>query len=330
MSESGFSELIETYIQTRASAKFEKFDKEANKSRKAVSADEVALAALNVDLSQKRMSLEEKYTVSAWLADAASRAKQISLVTHAIKFIHTDAKGTSLYASEAESSEYDERYLSTAVLSNIKEDVVGNAAALDVASLLQLSVDGISLVSLLAKGDVSALAPFAENEDQLAQWCDGLLGALAAKELSSHKLAKQLYFPVSEDSYHLISPLYASSLSQQLYQRVADSRYSDAAKGIRKAKKEGRYNKDTTVDYLNVAVQNFGGTKPQNVSQLNSSRGGKSFLLSCQPPVWTTRQLPPAQHKDAFWMEFEKRSWKNVNLLKQYLNKQKLNITPLI
>ena len=317
---SKLSEKIVNYIQARARARLEKFDKDAESQRAKVADDSAALADLNAGLAKSRTEEEAKFEPKAWLTDAASRAKQISMVTHALKFTHTDAKGTSVYVqTQASNSLPGHHYLSTAVLSEPAVDVVGNAAALDVASLLQLEDNGVSLINLIAQDDTSALAPFAESEEQLAEWMSGFKAALVDKELSSHKLAKQLYFPVAEGRYHLISPLYASSLSQALHERITASRFSEEAKAARKARREGIYCETATVDYPAVAIQSFGGTKPQNVSQLNSSRRGKSFLLNCQPPAWVTRLTPLVKHERAFWDEYDRRAWRTAKALQKFL-----------
>jgi CRISPR-associated protein Csy1 len=47
-------------------------------------------------------------------------------------------------------------------------------------------------------------------------------------------------------------------------------------------------------------VQNFGGTKPQNISQLNSERGGKSYLLSSAPPTWKPQVNLPLKKESIF------------------------------
>ena len=57
-------------------------------------------------------------------------------------------------------------------------------------------------------------------------------------------------------------------------------------KAARAAKRERRAHDNTCVDYPNLAVQNMGGTKPQNISQLNSERRGMNYLLSSLPPQW--------------------------------------------
>ena len=41
----------------------------------------------------------------------------------------------------------------------------------------------------------------------------------------------------------------------------------------------------------------MGGTKPQNISQLNSERGGNNPLLASLPPLWQTREQLPLSSK---------------------------------
>jgi CRISPR-associated protein Csy1 len=47
-------------------------------------------------------------------------------------------------------------------------------------------------------------------------------------------------------------------------------------------------------------VQNFGGSKPQNISQLNSERYGQSFLLNAAPPKWKSQAKPPVYSTTLF------------------------------
>ncbi len=294
MKKNNLSDQIARYIQERASEKLQKFDKEIEKNRKAI-LDELQLAEFDAKNRSKREELEISFQPSEWLTNAAKRAKQISIVTHALKFTHTDAKGSSIYVSSVDTKDtLNSLYLSTASLQSIQTDVVGNAAALDVAALLQLESEaGESLISLIARNDASSLQPFACTQIQLLEWMDGFQQALTTKTLSSHTFAKQIFFPISNGEYHLLCPLFSSSLAQVLYQRIHDSRYSEKAKERRKARKNREFSADRVIDYPNLVIQNFGGTKPQNVSQLNSSRRGKSYLLSCAPPKWDTKYFAP-------------------------------------
>ncbi|WP_233958044.1 type I-F CRISPR-associated protein Csy1 [Pectobacterium versatile] len=287
--------FILSYINNRKQAKLDAFDKEAEKKRATLSGE--ALAAEELELAEKRREIEQKHEVRAWLTDAASRAGQISLVTHALKFTHSDAKGSSIFSAATVA---DAKTLSTATLAQPAIDAVGNAAALDVAKLLQTEHEGDSLVAALQRGDHSALEALAESPEQLAQWLAGFQQVFTDRQPSSHKLAKQIYFPTENGEYHLLSPLYSSSLAQALHQRINAVRFGDEAKDIRKARKDNLWHDQLDISYPNLAVQNMGGTKPQNISSLNSSRSGRSYLLSCAPPQWNSVEKPPQQHECIF------------------------------
>ncbi|MGN5150884.1 type I-F CRISPR-associated protein Csy1 [Aeromonas enteropelogenes] len=278
MSETSMSSVIDDYISARQEAKPEKWSSKGE-----------------------------------WLDDAAKRAKQITLVTHAPKFTHGDARGIGARVEGMTGEEY----LSTASLTAPVIDVIGNAAALDVANLLLLEADGKRLVDLIQDGDASALATFSNNKAQLESWCDGLSQALAGGAVTTHTLAKQIYFPV-DGGYHLLSPLFASSLCHALYQRIDQSRFGDEAKAARDACRKNEFSELTVVDFPHLAEQHFGGTKPQNVSLLNSKRYGRAYLLSYQPPAWQDRLTAP-ESQEHFWIRYEYRAAATLGELSRFL-----------
>jgi CRISPR-associated protein Csy1 len=286
MPQQGLVSFIVSYIDGRRQPKLEAFDKDVQKKLAVVSGAE--FAELQLQLAQERRDLEQRYEVRNWLTDAAARAGQISLVTHAAKYTHSDAKGSSVY-SESHDEEY---YLSTATLVKPAIDAVGNAAALDVAKLLQTEHNGDSLLACLQRQDHSALAELAENAQQLELWINGFNQALKDKQPSSHKLAKQIYFPVG-DKYHLLSPLFSSSLAQAMHDRLLHARFSDEAKEANQARRAELWHPRPLSYFPQTAVLNMGGTKPQNISYLNSVRGGRVWLLSCMPPEWQSLEKPP-------------------------------------
>lgn len=270
-------------------------------------------------IREKQEAKSLDFCPASWLDSASKRASQISVATHVLKYTHSDAKGTNIYAKTGSfPGDHISRYVSTDALYKVPEDVVGNAAAMDVAGLLHLEVNGVTFLDLMAKGDSSPLAPFADSETRLQLWMNGFKSILFDRELSSHTLAKQVYFPVEEGKYHLLAPLYASSLSQALYDRVKEDRFGEKAKDAREHRKKGEYSDTIIVDYPDLAIQTFGGTKPQNISRLNSLRGGKSYLLRSAPPVWKSVKRPPIK-KNAFWKEYERRVIPILRKFKHYL-----------
>lgn len=285
MSVEALTAFIAEYIAARRQAKLEAFDKDAAKRD---AADRVALAA-------ERRELELRYEPQTWLTDAARRAGQISLVTHAAKFTHGDSKSSSLYSETTQK----EGYLSSATLDDIDPDAVGNAAALDVAKLLQTRVEGDSLFACLKRGERTPLAAFTDDAAQLDEWITGFSRGLTPGEPASHKLAKQNYFPVGDD-YHLLSPLFATSLVQAYHQKMLAFRFGDDINAIRKARREKTWHPQPLVLFPDSAEMHFGGTKPQNISYLNSVRGGRVWLLSAQPPQWKRADKPPVNLRSVF------------------------------
>lgn len=314
------AEAIKQYIADRLATKLDAFDKDAIKQRANI--EPAQAVQLEQKLLEKRAELISQYHPQNWLTEAAKRAGQISMVTHAPKYTHSDTRGMGVYlrpedvAAPADTN----AYLHSQSIRELAPDVVGNAAALDVARLLQQETQGQLLLTEVAAGESAALKDMARDEEQYQTWLQGLKNALQDKELKSGQLSKQLYFPV-ESGYHLISPLYATSLSQKLYDKLTDSFFSESAKSIREARKKGRYCADDLIRFPNIAIQSFGGTKPQNISQLNTSRYGRGYLMSSQPPTWDTKTSIPSGGKHSFWRQYDRRAWRTARILRDYLER---------
>lgn len=275
--------LIDDFLSVRLSAKLDK---------------------LAVD-DPKRAELESQYQRRIWLQDAAKRVQQIQLVTHTLKPIHPDARGTNLYVDPATLTE--RRELGSHVLrEGFAEDVTGNSAALDVYKLLKLVIDGRTLLAWLREGDAEVMAALSDDQTEASAWREAFVGIMDARGegLSSHALAKQVFWlagddATADDQYHLLAPLYASSLAHAVYPVIQEDRYGEANKLARQARRDGRWYEGSVRDYPHLAVQKFGGTKPQNVSQLNSERGGVNYLLSSLPPIWKATGIRMPWHMES-------------------------------
>ncbi|MBN3052557.1 type I-F CRISPR-associated protein Csy1 [Pectobacterium brasiliense] len=297
MEESRLTQFIVSYINNRKQAKLDAFDKEAEKKRAVLSGE--ALAAEELELAEKRREIEQKHEVRAWLSDAAKQAHQIRQATHILKFTHSAAKGGSsvLHIKKSEQS----YFLSTDTVTKPTIDTaINDAKALATATLLTDESHGESLASALQRGDHRALEALAESPEQLTQWLAGFQQVFTDRQLSSHTLAKQIYFPLKNGEYHLLSPLYSSSLAHALHQRINAVRFGEEAKAIRQAQKANQWHDQLAISYPYLAVQNMGGTKPQNISALNINRNGRSYLLCCAPPQWNNIEKPPQQHDSIF------------------------------
>ena len=99
-----------------------------------------------------REALRSQHLPATWLGDAARRVGQIQAVTHSLKPIHPEAKGTNLYSPPASLSAL-EVVGSHCLGAEFVGDVVGNAAALDVYKFLKLTHQGCSLLDLVLVRD---------------------------------------------------------------------------------------------------------------------------------------------------------------------------------
>ena len=304
---SNYQEAIHAFLQERLHAKLEK---------------------LKADEDGKRTELIAQHQPAAWLDDAARRVQQIQAVTHSLKPIHPDARGTNLYVEPRTLPPLAELG-SHALGEHFVGDVVGNAAALDVYKLLKLEVNGRSLLTALLAHDADALAALHADPAQAQALRDAFVSLTQprAEGPSSHTLAKQLYWLTGTDAcddahYTLLAPLYATSLAHAVHAQVQEDRFGEANKAARQARRERKVHDGVFHDYPGLAVQNMGGTKPQNISQLNSERRGMNYLLSSLPPKWKVNAQRFPTHADSvFTRYFDSRPLvrQTVKTLRRYL-----------
>lgn len=258
------------------------------------------------DDAERQAAIREQFKREVWLEDAARRSAQLQVVTHSLKPVHPDARGTNLYAPP------DAALAGTLIDSHVlgatfDVDVVGNAAALDVFKMLQLGHDGSTLLERVKAGDPALHRAFSDDADNAQRWMSAFAAITEARgEQASHTRAKQVYWLIGDEprvdaDFRLIAPLYATALAHRVFRTVNDDRFSDTAKAARKARYDNKPSDVGYCDYPGLAVQKFGGSKPQNISQLNSERGGTNYLLPSMPPTWRIVDVrPPLNMRTAF------------------------------
>lgn len=261
---------------------------------------------------QRRTELRQQFQPATWLEDAARRASQIQAVTHSLKPTHPDAKGTNLYCPPATLARVPV-VGSHCLGDDFAGDVVGNAAALDVYKFLKLEHETQSLLALAAAGDVDLAHALSDDPAQAQAWMTAFASLTTPRgKPSSHTLAKQLYWPVADNlhddtNYHLLAPLYASSLAHKVFQALQDDRFSDEAKAAREARKAGQFSERPVREYPHLAVQQLGGSNTQNISQLNAQRRGQNSLLASLPPVWRSMEIKPLLGSESLFPRYSRR-----------------------
>jgi CRISPR-associated protein Csy1 len=260
--------------------------------------------------SELRGELRARFVAASWLEDAARRVGWLQAVTHSLKQIHPDARGSELLCAPTTLASLTELG-SHALGIEFEVDVVGNAAALDVYAFLRLDFEGNSLLSLATRADADFAAALSDDPDKASRWMSAFAALTSPRAtFGSHTHAKQLYWPVGNDphddnGYHLLAPLYPTSLVHRVYLRLQDDRFGESAKAARDVRKRGEWHESPVREYTQLAIQKLGGTKPQNISQLNSERRGDNCLLASVPPVWQSKAVQPVLGVSSLFAVFQ-------------------------
>ncbi len=296
--------LIEGFIAERRDAKLEKLSPDDERYPKIV----------------------EQFEREAWLEDAARRVCQLQVVTHVLKGIHPDAKGTNLFVRPEELPTTNA--LGSHACQGQFSDVTGNAAALDVYKFLKLEHQECSLLDRLSRQCPDTLAALSDSAVIAKEWAASFAAITVAKGTpASHVCAKQMYWlkglnASCNDDYILLAPLFPSSLVHDVFQKIQHDRFSEEAKEARKAQKADKPSDNEVHRYPEMAIRKLGGTKPQNISQLNSERGGNNILLSGLPPQWNASHTRPILNtSSAFGQLCQQRGfYRPLNELRKFLH----------
>jgi len=263
--------------------------------------------------AQARKAIEaaqEKFQLEAILEKGA-KAGAIAIASHIAKGIHPDLPVkcvTNLAVDFAVLTPLQELGSHALPSNQSLWDATGNGALVSAAYELYLLLDcrfeGRTFANWLAGGDedtVNAFSIGVSNDD----WPSlDLLQDKCAQPATSTR-SKQLYWlcdpenPNDNQAYLALVPLYPASLVHQVYLQIHADRFGEINKAARVARRERKAHDGVFHDYPGLAVQKMGGTKPQNISQLNSERGGVNYLLGSLPPVWQASPARLPAHVDS-------------------------------
>jgi CRISPR-associated protein Csy1 len=237
--------------------------------------------------------LKAKYTLSEWMADAATRmASQLKFGTHISKGVHPGSKGDNVNFNHE--VELPLGIVGSQTPITLELDANGNAAALPLAAFFNTPVggeEGVKLRDLILTDHPALAAAFASSatlsEAYTQQFKMALINPITSP--TTHEKNKQILWPRSNDSivddnYIGLIPLYPSSLTHCVYHTINGSRYSDANKQARDNRNKKTVEQQAYVSINNLAVVRLGGKKPQNISKLTSGQGGKNYLMPSLPP----------------------------------------------
>lgn len=296
-----------------------------------------------------RCRIESSSTeIPKWLDENSNKSGSIKKATHVLRFTHSSSVADGVLLTEKSGDEV----LTTSSLHHRVYDMAHNNGALvSVSRFLALELDETSIFDDIVKGKHEFLKPFSKHKEQIKSWSEGFERLIVSDpEIKTADKAKQIYFPLSNEvkldkngsvdnkNYHLIAPLFSSSLAEEFYSRQAALMFGEEQKSVRKSKRintetqnaVSHYHRKPSIEFPSMAVQKFGGAQPQNVSMLNKGRSwkagkkhkttwGVTYLFNSEPPTWQS-QLKPPLYKKSLFDDFSHPSIKlEVDYLREYL-----------
>lgn len=229
---------------------------------------------------------KKKKSAANWLKDALKNADKCVWCTHVGKFVHPSVENIAVRVPR----NYDFHDGVVCTENTLCEsDVAVSANYLATAKLLSLELeDGRSV-----------LTHFRDGSEQLRQEFSSLgvdfekarTEALKAKEggtpADTDDRLRQIFFPLDDSGYHLLSVLPSSSLMMAVRTRV--QAVEQKAREARDEKSDSYGQKHQRLP--NTVCIGIGGTKPQNISYLNNKYGGKTYMFLSVPPVIENREV---------------------------------------
>ncbi|WP_447554979.1 type I-F CRISPR-associated protein Csy1 [Vreelandella sp. EE22] len=277
----------------------------------------------------KRAALIERFMFDNWFGYAANKIEKLQAATHVAKFSHPSIKKASdIYFNISEIEREGLIGTHSIAWESFQHDLsAGNAADLDgdIKEFLRINHGGRTIFDMILAQDEELKAAVSSDPGQAEHIMQALLSLKDTRnEKRSHALSKQVFWLVHEDpsldkNYYLLSPMLATSLAHAVFKTISESRFGASSKEGRNARRAGKAFDGEYHDYPGLAVQKMGGSNQQNVSQLNSERGGQNYLLASLPPHWQSREITPPM-REAF-RTFKRRPevWKTLHELKRFL-----------
>lgn len=221
-------------------------------------------------------------SVEEYLLKTSQNAKKCKWATHIGRFTHP---ASSVSINDTKSG-VCKGYVTNASVQS-EPDVATSANYLATAKLLTKKVEDGRIVYQHVKED----ADFLQRElggmnidyDVIRENILAIETEYTPQEADER--LKQVYFPVHDDDYHLLTVMPPSCVMVELRQRLR--RMEEQARKVRKNEiEENEYR-----EIYDIAVTAVGGTKPQNISMLNNAIGGKLYLLPSFPPVLQSKDV---------------------------------------
>lgn len=306
---------LESHVQSRLSLALKKYEgKEDAQSKK------------------EREKAIAEYNLNNIIFEGAKCADQVQIATHIAKVTHPDLRVKDVTNIRVHLPSMVSRpEIGTHVLDKnaLSIDATGNGAinkkGYELHLLLNVPIEDERFVDLILRWDTDALLALDEDLTVAKEIASKvvLIEEDKCRNLSSHTMAKQIYWciarePTDDAGFHLLQPLFSSSLAHAVHQEINDARFGDQNKEARQAFYKKEAHDAIYREYKDLAIRKLGGTKPQNISQLNSERRGENYLLGSLPPHWKQSRTASFFFIDSALIRFQ--NFENVRgLIKQLI-----------
>ncbi len=236
--------------------------------------------------------LHGEYEFLTWVESAADRAGQLNVASHPGSFSHPDAKISPLLSGG--SPRQVDGYVRSGNV-DVIPDAFGNAAALDVLAFLKLVLDdGRTVLDHLTEGTPGLQHLLGVDDVRYQSIRERFLRVLenSGDLPMTREEVKQVYFPLPNDQYHLLSLVAPSGLMREHRIRIAEAERGESAKEAREAHTKKVVSEHHYERFPKKTDWKLGGANPQNVSTFNAECRGSWPLLACLPPELRTDYLP--------------------------------------
>ncbi len=261
--------------------------------------------------------IESNFRFDNWVRSAADRASQLNVASHIGPISHPDGKIAPFIAEPTASAD---GYLRSGNVS-FPWDAFGNAAALDTLAFMKLELsDRRMALEHLREGsdEIRQLFDFADDEayEKLRSRFLQMFANSKPYPVTCPEI-KQVYFPLPEGGYHLLSLVSSSGLMRENRLRLQEREWGDAARAARELEKEDKKTiaigkrpqgeqTPTDASYQTIPGRGsikLGGANAQNVSSFNAEcKGVWPLFASYRLTSQTYQRLPKRDYfRDLRW-----------------------------
>lgn len=272
----------------------------------------------------KEKAKEKKKSPVEWMQNILSHSSDYLIATHTAKFTHPSISyRTSFYDT---SQPIGAGYLSTADTSRSKDFLASSGSYIPLGVFLakKFSMDdgqsSVSIFDLFRMDSVRLKEELSSVGIAYEEVKSRILSIPKAPiPTASSTFLKQVYFPVGNQTYHLLSILPPSSLLVSMKEKLLQ----DETKRIQSLKKDSDNFGQSYRDIQNLIGICFGGNKPHNISTLNQLEHS-FYALPAIPPSLSDDYICIPKGTSFFYSLPRKEFYADFNALqKLFLQRQK-------